>query len=172
MIGASAGHLTIMGINSIKSQGIQSILQGKYIYLLSIVLGLLLFARFFTEWAWLIRYGMAFIIGSLTSVMIFGTITVNVVDQINKAMTSLYLINTPFDMFNNIIMFSMTVSVIYYFIYTNNLIPANAGTKSILTYARYSIMIQIGYYLGNTIMTRLSFVIDRLQYLLFTWLGL
>jgi len=172
MIGAAAGHLTLMGIKSIYSLGIKGIIAGNYLYAIAIIFGLMLFARFKKETAWLVRYGMAFIIGCNVAIMIRGAIISNVVQQIRATILKIYVPGNPASMINNVIIVVFTVSVLIYFLYTKKFGTETTTFKYVTRLARIAIMCQIGYYLGNTIMTRTAFVIDRLEYLLFTWLGL
>jgi hypothetical protein len=172
MIGAAAGHLVLMGLVSINSLGIRGIREGNIFYAVAFILGALLMARYYKPTAWLIRYGMAFIVGSTVSMTIRGAIMVDVVNQIRGGMMQIFVPGSLYDTINNLIILAFTLTVIAYFIYNKAYGTTTTTYDYIIKFARIAIMIYIGNSLSFGIMTRNSYLINRFQYILFSWLGL
>src|SRR3972149_11148828 len=63
LIGAAAGHYLVMGITNINTIGLGNVAAGKVYFVIPLILGVLLFSRFSTRTAWMMRYGIAFMVG-------------------------------------------------------------------------------------------------------------
>jgi hypothetical protein len=76
------------------------------------------------------------------------------------------------DTITNILIVIFTMATVMYFIFDKQLNPPDHISNPIRNLARLALSISLGYYLGNTFITRFAFVLDRLQYVLITVLGL
>jgi len=172
VVGAAMGHVLIMNVNAIIQIGWAQLITGNYIYLIAFLGGLLLYSRFWKKYAWLMRYGIAIIIGTSTSLVVRAAPKAEILEQIKGSMVPLLVPGDAFGTINNIIIVVFTIATILYFIFTMELRPSPKIADKIGRVGRIGLYCALGYYLGNTVMTRFTFLIDRLQYLLLSWLGL
>jgi len=172
VVGTAAAHTFIMNVNSVINIGLVPLLQGQYIYILAFIAGLTLYARYWEKYTWLMRYGIAVIVGVSTSLAIRGMVKVSVISQIAGSMLPIVVSNNPLQSLFNVIIIVFTFCAIIYFVFAKDLMPQIKTIGYITRIGRIALFCAIGYYLGMTVMTRYSFIIDRLQFLLFTWLGL
>lgn len=77
--------------------------------------------------------------------------------------------NAPVDYFNNWVFIISLLSVMTYFFFSFRQRTAK-GVSQFSVIGRWVLMIGFGAIFGNTIMTRMSFLLDRLQFLVDDWL--
>lgn len=172
VVGASMGHVLVMNVNAVIQVGWAQIIGGNYIYIIAFIGGILLYSRFWKNYAWLMRYGIAIIIGTSTALAVRAAPKTEILNQIKGSMVPLLVPGNAFGTMNNIIIVVFTICTLIYFIFTTELMPAPKIADKIGRIGRIALYCALGYYLGNTVMTRFSFLINRLQYLLLSWLGL
>lgn len=168
LIGAAAGHFLVMGIQNIKSLGLDNIFGGRIQYIIPILLGLTLYSRFVPKYNWLMRWGTAVLISVSLVIYMRALVITQIIIQIQDTIKAVS-ISSPINILNSIIIVPLVVSTMLYFLFTIRFTP-KGNVSYILKLGRYGVMTALGYYLGVTVMTRLAFVIDRLQFLLFQWL--
>jgi hypothetical protein len=169
MIGTAAGHLLVMSINSIIKIGWTGLVSGNYIYLIAFVLGFLLYARFWVNYAWMIRYGMAVVIGSFIGLSVRAEVSTRIIPQLQKTMLPIIAKDLGTSI-SNIIIIVFTVCATLYFLFVADLTPSEKIFKPIQQIGRLCIVGALGYYLGTTIIVRYAMVINRLEFLFFEWL--
>lgn len=163
-IGISAGHATVMGWNNLQSSLFQPLSSGSnYWVIIPMILGLMLYARFFRGQNWISRYPMAVIVGVGTGLTIRGTIGSQLVQQIEATML-------PLTSVDNIIIVVGTITTLLFFYFT--MTKENTVLKYSGTIGKYVMMIAFGASFGNSVMSRMSMMIGRVQFLLGEWLGL
>jgi len=169
LIGAAAGHYLTMGINNIRTLAIGNILAGNYQYIIAVLFGLTLYMRFFKGYEWIQRYGFCFMIGVGVSIQMRALIVTRITAQIAATLNKIS-ISSGMDILNSIILVGFVTTTMLYFLFTEKYTTDSKAVGFIRKIGRYGLMTAIGYYLGQTVMTRLAFVINRLEFLLFEWL--
>jgi len=170
LIGAAAGHYLTMGVTNIRSLGIANIMAGKVFYVVPLILGILLFARFSEKYSWLMRYGLAVMIGVSIAIRVRALVITTVLTQVQATISAISFAD-PMSILNSLVLLVLVISTMLYFLFTERLTPKEGNPLSLIgKTGRFGIMIALGYYLGQTVMTRLAFVINRLEFLLFEWL--
>jgi len=163
-IGISAGHATVMGWNNLKSSVYQPLSTGSnYWVIIPVIFGLLLYARFFRGYNWVSRYPMALLVGVGTGLTIRGTIGSQLVQQIQATLL-------PLTSINNIIIVVGTITTLLFFYFT--MTRENTLIRYSGSIGKYVMMIAFGASFGNSVMSRMSMMIGRVQFLLGDWLGL
>ena len=162
-VGVAAAHSLVMGWESLNTTAFTPITQGEYWKIIPLIIGILLFARFFKGQMWLSRYPLAILVGIGTGLTIKGTISAQIIDQVQASIK-------PLNTLNNLIIFVGLLSVLMFFYFTrkNTNKLFNASSKI----GRYIMMIAFGALFGNAVMGRMSLMIGRVQFLLGEWLGL
>ncbi|QOR33758.1 hypothetical protein IMX26_09610 [Clostridium sp. 'deep sea'] len=161
-VGVGAAHSIVLGWESLQTTAITPlIVDHKFFKLIPIIVGLLLFARFFKGAMWLSRYPLAVLVGIGTGLTIKGTIGANIIDQVKATLV-------PLNNINNIIIVLgvLTVLMFFYFTRKNTNKLFNASSKI----GRYVMMVAFGALFGNAVMGRMSLMIGRVQFLLGEWL--
>ena len=170
LIGAAAGHYLTMGFTNIRSLGIANIMAGKVFYVIPFILGILLFTRFSEKYSWMMRYGLAVMIGVSIAIRVRALVITTVLAQVKSTISAISFAD-PMSILNSLVLLVLVTTTMLYFLFTERLTPKEGNPLSLLgKTGRFGIMIALGYYLGQTVMTRLAFVINRLEFLLFEWL--
>ena len=63
LLGSFTGHTLVMAVKNINETGVARIVSGELVYIIPVILGILLFARYFKDYAWITRYSFAVLIG-------------------------------------------------------------------------------------------------------------
>ena len=163
MIAATTASLTVMNWESVNRIGIQSIQKGSYEFILPFILGALLYSRFWKNKEWLQRYPMAVLTAVSTGLAVRGIVGTEIINQI--ASTAKLSFNL-----NNIILVIGVITGIYYFVFTTKLSLPKQVDYPLKKVGRFFIMAMMGFYVGNTFMSRIVTLIDRLQFILFDWI--
>lgn len=162
-VGVSAGYALTVGYQNIKNLAVKPMVEtGKYSLLIPVVLGLLLYTRYFKKTVWVSKIPLALLMGMGTGLAIRGLILSQVVNQIKACFV-------PLNSFDNIFMVVGTLIVLFYFFFTFE----HKGTSgNIAKVGRWVMMIGFGASFAGTATGRISLFIGRLQYLLGNWLGI
>jgi len=171
LIGAAAGYYFVMGVRNIMNISIRGLSLGKYYQVIPLILGLVLYARFYRKYSWLMRYGTCFMIAVSSTIYFRALIVTHVTQQIAATIEKVSLAS-PLLALNSVVIVGLTVFTMMYFMFTNRFTSKVQGYDFINKIGRYGLLTALGFYLGITVMTRLAFVINRLEFLLFEWLRL
>ena len=129
---------------------------GKVWLLIPIILGLLMYTRFIRSIAWLARFPMAFFLG-VGAAYVFTKTPALFFSQIQATFLSLNTIN-------NILFVLGVVTVVTYFFFT---VPIKGPfMKGVTDTGRIFLLVAFGASFGNTVMSRISVLLGRLQFLL------
>lgn len=165
-LGIAAGNAVVVGWQNFDKQALKPLFEGKIIYLIPIVIGLMLYSRYMPNMGWLARYPMALLIASGAGIGLAGAIQAQFLSQVSATFVKL-------DKLDNIILFLGVLSVICYFFFTETYTKPLKGPGEIVTkVGRWVMMVGFGASFGNAVMGRCSLLIARLQFLLTSWLGL
>ncbi len=134
--------------------------EGKYIYLVPLAIGCLCYARFYRPISWLARIPIAFTVG----VGISYTLTRQpgvFMDQLTASFVSLKT-------FNGLLSAVAIVTVIGYFFF---MVPEkNVAFKGIGRVGKIFLLVSFGASFASGVMTRISTLLDRMQFLVVEWL--
>jgi hypothetical protein len=143
LIGSLAGYGVVLGLTAAWSKGVIPAAKGDLFMGLSVVVGILFFARFFgTRLAVYSRIPMALLLGVGFGVSILAMIQAQLVAQITDTMKSLLSIDT-------IIIFIAVVTTIFYFSYATEHKGPLAHVDRI---GRIAMMVAFGTIFGQTFM--------------------
>jgi hypothetical protein len=165
LIASGIGTIVVINFESLNKIGISGITAGNYSLILPFILGALLYSRYWREYAWVQRYPLALITAVYTGLTVRGIIGMEIMNQIAATITL-----SIFD-FKELMIILSVVFGIYYFMFSSRFTLPPKYNTPVKQIGRLVVMILFGFYLGNTIMSRLSYAIDRLQYI-FQYLGI
>ena len=168
-VGLSAGYFTvILARTSLTRTLIDPLFgEGRLIFIIPAVLGLLMYLRLSRNWTWLSRYPLAFYMGIASGAALGPTILAYVVRQIEYTIVPMGF--TTWAGIQNILIVIMVFSALFYFFFS----VEHKGVFGVTArFGVWIIMIAFGAQFGFTVMARISLLIGRVQFLLGDWLGL
>lgn len=132
------------------------------LFALAMLVGLLFYFRFSKEYFFLYRIPLSIGVGTYIGLSLRTMVFAQFLKQIKATFIPLAT-GTPFDIFNNILIFVMVLSVLMYFYFTAEHRGPLRYTSKI---ARYTMMAGFGSAYGNTVMTRMTLFIGQVRNLM------
>lgn len=158
LVGISVGYILVIALNTtVTPKLINPIFkEGEIVYIIPGILGLFMFARFLPKYVWLSRISIALIIGAGAGVAIPATIQAKILAQMQASMTDFVTVD-------GIIIFVAVGTTLAYFFFSKEHKGWFGATARVGT---WFLMIFFGATFGYTIMSRISLLIGRMQFLL------
>jgi hypothetical protein len=164
LVGISVGYFVVTAINTtvLPKLILPLFQQGNLFYVIPGVLGFLMFTRFSERLSWLSRISLALVIGAGAGVSIPAVMQAQIMAQMKASMASFASIN------GIIIVLAISTTLIYFF-FSKEHKGWFGGTAKV---GIWFLMIFFGATFGYTVMSRLSLLIGRMQFLLGDFLGI
>ena len=141
--------------------------------LIPIAIGLVFFARFIPRYSWLIRYPIAILIGIGSGLAIPNVMEASIFRQVHGTLTPFAQIHagafSPFEILGTILMLVGVICTLTYFFFSIEHRGAIGGVSKL---GIIFLMVGFGSAFGNTVMGRVSLLIQRVDFLLRDWLTL
>jgi len=173
-VGVSAGYYVVLTYYSVVKPNLLDPLflgvKGHHDLLLVIplLLGVLLFSRFFPKGDWLSRWSIALILGVYPALRITGFGQGDFVEQIHGTILPLWVPHDPATTLGNWILIVGLLTTLIFFFFSKEHKGALGGTARV---GVYFLMVSFGASYGYTVMARISLLIGRVMFLLHDWLG-
>jgi hypothetical protein len=133
------------------------------------ILGLLLFTRLFGKIGWTSRWALAVIIGVYAGIKTTGFAQGDFVAQVQASLQPLWRAGDPAFGINSIIFtIGLITSLLFFFFSREHKGALGVASKVGI----YFLMVGFGAGYGYTVMSRISLLIGRFQFLLENWLGM
>lgn len=175
MVGISAGYWLLLLIYTtfIDKFVVPLFYEGKLWYIIPGILGVLMFTRLFKKAAWISRYPLALVIGTVTGVAIPLEMKAKVIEQLYGSIDLVTKMRSPDAtlrlIFDSAVILVGVIAALVYFFFSK----AHKGATGIVAKVGIGVlMIGFGASFGFTVMARVSLLIQRLQFLMFDWLNL
>jgi hypothetical protein len=140
--------------------------------IIPIAIGLLFFARLSPRHTWLIRYPIAILIGFGAGVAIPNVLQANIFAQTRGTIEPFATINagtlSAWDIFGAVLMVVGVICTLTYFFFS---VEHRGPIKWISKVGIAFLMIGFGSAFGNTVMGRVTLLIQRFDFLIYDWLG-
>lgn len=167
-VGTTMGYTLVVAIRTINTMGVAQLTAGNFLYILSFIFGILIFARFFGgSYSWLNRYPVAMLVGTAIGVTFRGLPEQTFLSQLRATFLPLAVTTNAFTSFNNIVLFVSFFFAIMYFTFTI-VRPGKVG--QLPNVGRYFLMLYFGAMYGNVIIQRAAMFIPRIQFLILDFL--
>ena len=173
-VGVSAGYYVVLTYYSTLKPNLVTPLffhfgEGRnFLLVVPLLLGVLLFSRFFPKGDWLSRWPIAVILGVYPALRITGFGQSDLVQQINGSILPLWGGIGAGELVNNWLLVIGLLSTLVFFFFSKEHKGALGGTAKI---GIYFLMVSFGASYGYTVMARISLLIGRVMFLLRDWLG-
>ena len=138
-------------------------------YLLGGILGVLMLLRLVPKIGWISRWALAVIVGTTSGLWLINYLVSNAMVQVRQTITPLYIAGDLNATIGSIIIAVGTFCGLIYFFFSKEHKGAFGGAAKI---GIWFIMITFGASFGYTVMSRMSLLIARMDFLVGTWLGL
>ena len=162
-VGIGAGYWFCVEWHSVLVPNLFSKLRsGDLLLIAPLVLGLLLFTRFFGKISWLSRWPMGLMVGTFSGLAVIGFLQSELIAQIQANLLS---VNTGAmgTNVNNAILIGGLIASLVYFFFSSEHKGAVGGTARV---GIWFLMISFGASYGFTVMARISLLIGRLMFLM------
>ena len=168
-VGSCAGHAIGIAIGNIVNYGFQPLVaQSKIDLLIPIILGIMLYTRFFPGIAWLSRWPVAFLVGVGVGQTIYSSLMSQVIIQSIAAMTK-FPQPTVGATINGVVSLIGLLSILTYFLFT---VPQSPFVRGVSKVGRWMMMVTFGVGFGNVVSGRLSVLLGELLKIFGDWLGM
>ena len=174
-VGISAGYYVVLTmISSVYPNMIQPLFtnfshERNFLLVIPLVLGIMLFSRFFPRGDWLSRWPIAFILGVYPALRITGFAQGDLVEQVHGTILPLWVPGDTGTTINNWLLVGGLVTTLIFFFFSKEHKGALGGSAKV---GIYFLMISFGASYGYTVMARVSLLIGRVMFLLDDWLGI
>ena len=132
------------------------------------ILGVLLFTRFFGKISWLSRWSLAAIIGVYVGLQTTGFAQSDLVAQAQASMQPLWTGNLGSSISAIVFTVGLVTSLLFFFFSREHKGALGVASKIGI----FFLMVSFGAGYGYTVMSRISLLIGRFQYLMEDWLGI
>lgn len=168
-VGLYAGYtVAVQWFNYIRPSFQLKIMQeGKWWYIVPIIVGLMIYTRYIKPIAWVSRYHICFLLGIGSGYILSTTFKPMFIDQIRATFLPLWGTGDWWKSVSNIIYVVGTFSALVYFLFT---LEKKGVQGKISGMGRWVMMVAFGAAFGNTVMARVSLFLGRMQFLLGDWL--
>jgi hypothetical protein len=172
-VGVSAGYYVVLNYFSVVRPNLLDPLFGHvahrdFFLVVPLVLGILLFSRFFPKGDWLSRWSIALILGVYPALRITGFGQGDFVEQIHGTMLPLWVPGNPGATIGNWLLIVGLLTTLIFFFFSKEHKGVMGGTARV---GVYFLMVSFGASYGYTVMARISLLIGRVMFLLHDWLG-
>lgn len=168
-VGLYAGYtVAVQWFNYIRPSFQLKIMQeGKWWYIVPIIVGLMIYTRYIKPIAWVSRYHICFLLGIGSGYILSTTFKPMFIDQIRATFLPLWGTGDWWKSVSNIIYVVGTFTALVYFLFT---LEKKGVQGKISSMGRWVMMVAFGAAFGNTVMARVSLFLGRMQFLLGDWL--
>jgi hypothetical protein len=140
--------------------------EGRYdsriLYLIAGILGIMMLMRLIPSVGWISRWPLAFVVGTTSGLYFITFLQSNAMRQLEKTIL-------PLTSFGNILLVFGTICGLIYFYFSKEHRGVMGGAAKI---GIWFIMITFGASFGYTVMSRMSLLIGRFDFIFSTWLGI
>lgn len=170
VVGVSAGYFVIiLYYGSLKPQLFERLADGKWIYLIPLILGVVMWTRFSKKLTWISRYPIAIYIGIATGLAIPLEMQTKVTEQLQAMMVDLQWSNlfegglaNYTNSFATLVIVVGSLAALIYFYFSKE---HKGWFGGIATVGIWTLMLGFGASFGFTVMARVSLLINRVQFL-------
>ena len=149
----------------------------RYNLIVGGVLGVMMLLRLVPSIGWISRWPLAFVVGSTAGLYLINYFSSNVMLQVQSTLNPLFgssfgqpiFSASLYDTIGNIVIAAGTFTGLVYFFFSKEHKGAFGGAARI---GIWTIMITFGASFGYTVMSRMSLLIGRMEFIFVDWLGL
>jgi hypothetical protein len=146
-----------------------NLVAGRFYYMIGAIFGVLMLLRLFPKIGWLSRWSLALVVGTTAGLYFTRYLVSNGMVQVQNTIIPLYVKGNLSQTIGNLVIVIGTFSGLIYFFFSKEHKGAFGGLAKL---GIWFLMLSFGASFGYTVMSRMSLLIGRMDFLLGTWLGL
>ena len=163
VMGSSISHFILYNMQNVYNNALKPLMNQDYMMIIPLVLGLLMYGRLKKSTAWLARYPSSVLVGIGTGVMVAGTVSGQVLDQIAVTITDVLASRgSAMAGINALIIAVGVVTSITFFVFTKEHTGVVGKSASI---GRKFLMISLGANWSGELVWYLTQLVGRLMYI-------
>jgi hypothetical protein len=171
-VGISAGYWVVVLINRNFYAKFWLGRQDESMLYVGAALGLMMLLRLIPKIGWISRWPLAFIVGATSGLWMMNYLTSNAMSQVQSTIMPLFgpgFTASAGEIIGNLIIVVGTFSGLVYFFFSKEHKGAFGATARV---GIWGLMITFGAMFGYTVMSRMSLLIGRVDFIFRDWLGL
>ena len=169
-VGVSAGYWFVTTFWQVFMPKLaDNLVAGRFYYMIGAIFGVLMLLRLFPKIGWLSRWSLALVVGTTAGLYFTRYLVSNGMVQVQNTIIPLYVKGNLSQTIGNLVIVIGTFSGLIYFFFSKEHKGAFGGLAKL---GIWFLMLSFGASFGYTVMSRMSLLIGRMDYLLGTWLGL
>lgn len=169
-VGVSAGYWFVTTFWQVFMPKLaDNLVAGRFYYIIGAIFGVLMLLRLLPKIGWISRWSLALVVGTTAGLYFTRYLVSNGMIQVQNTIIPLYVKGNPAQTIGNLVIVIGTFSGLIYFFFSKEHKGAFGGLAKL---GIWFLMLSFGASFGYTVMSRMSLLIGRMDYLLGTWLGL
>ncbi|HVP36234.1 MAG TPA: hypothetical protein VMT04_04500 [Terriglobales bacterium] len=169
-VGVSAGYWFVTTFWQVfMPKLVDNLVAGRFIYIIGGIFGVMMLLRLVPKIGWISRWSLALVVGTTAGLYFTRYLVSNGMVQVQYTIIPLYVKGNFAQTVGNLVIVIGTFCGLVYFFFSKE----HKGTfGGLARLGIWFLMLSFGASFGYTVMSRMSLLIGRLDYLLGTWLGL
>ena len=168
-VGISAGYWFVTIIFTVILPKLyDKLISQEYVYLVGGAFGVLMLLRLVPKISWLSNWALAFVVGSTAGVNLIGYLQSNGMNQVKNTILPLWTGAWGSSIGNLIIVVGTFCGLVYFFFSKEHKGVFGGLAKTGILF----LMVTFGAAFGYTVMSRMSLLIGRMDFIFGTWWGL
>jgi len=173
LVGLANALVTVGAFWSLYGTIKSSLGAGDFLIIIPVILGIGVFGRLTTSYAWVGRWSIALIVGVSAAMATRGAVESEILSQLYPTFKNLFVAGDPFGTVNGVIIFIGMITTISYFTFFIKREGPVGGTVGKLAYwGRAFMMLFFGASVGQMYVNRANYLIGIAKHILITTLGL
>jgi len=169
-VGVSAGYWFVTTFWQVFMPKLaDNLVAGRFYYIIGAIFGVLMLLRLLPKIGWISRWSLALVVGTTAGLYFTRYLVSNGMIQVQNTIIPLYVKGDLSQTIGNLVIVVGTFSGLIYFFFSKEHKGAFGGLAKL---GIWFLMLSFGASFGYTVMSRMSLLIGRMDYLLGTWLGL
>jgi hypothetical protein len=169
-VGVSAGYWFVTTFWQVMMPKlVDNLAAGRWIYIIAGIFGVLMLLRLFPKIGWLSRWSLAVVVGTTAGLYFTRYLVSNGMVQTEKTIMPILVAGNLYQTLGNLVIVIGTFCGLVYFFFSKEHKGTFGGFAKV---GIWFIMVSFGASFGYTVMSRMSLLLGRLDYLFGTWLGL
>ena len=169
-VGVSAGYWFVTTFWQVFMPKLaDNLVAGRFYYIIGAIFGVMMLLRLLPKIGWISRWSLALVVGTTAGLYFTRYLVSNGMIQVQNTIIPLYVKGNPAQTIGNLVIVVGTFSGLIYFFFSKEHKGVFGGLAKL---GIWFLMLSFGASFGYTVMSRMSLLIGRMDYLLGTWLGL
>ncbi len=171
VVAATVGHVCVSAMQTVRGPALGILSRGEVLQLVPVIMGIMLFARFWKRLEWVPRYPVALMVGVGTGLAL-RAVDAQVLQIVRSTILSVRGANLLVNFNNLMLMVMFSVGLLYFTFMSPQKGIIGSALSKIGRIGRMVIMVALGCLFASELTGRMTILASIMQFLLFDWLGI